>query len=235
MDFEENKCAEETSEPVETAAQTEKEQQLEESAARLRRREKQYETYTMLHDLVSVLAGVTILFVFFFRLVGVDGSSMYPTLVDRDYLVLESNFLYRRVDAGDIVVLTAEEEAGFSGPIVKRVIATGGQTVDIDFEAGVVYVDGEALEEDYAFEPTYRSYQEAGLGLEYPVTVPEGSVFVMGDNRNHSADSRYAPLGCVEQSRILGRVLLVAVPGRQTNEEGDIVGGRNFRRIGAVS
>ena len=104
------------------------------------RREKQYETFTMLHDLVSILAGITLVFVFFFRLVGVDGSSMYPTLVDHDYLVLESNFLYRSVRAGDIVVIDPPEEAGFSGPIVKRVIATGGQTVDIDFDAGVVYV-----------------------------------------------------------------------------------------------
>ncbi len=231
MDFEEKRQPEEViSGPTEAAAQ---EQDTAQEQAR--RREKQFELYAMLHDLVYVLAGVTLIFVFFFRLVGVDGSSMYPTLVDRDYLVLESNFLYRKVDAGDIVVISAPEEAGFEGPIVKRVIATGGQTVDIDFEAGVVYVDGAALEESYAFEPTYRSFQEAGLGLSYPLTVPDGSVFVMGDNRNHSADSRYAPLGCVEQSRILGRVLLIAVPGRQTNEEGDIVGGRRVGRIGAVS
>ena len=189
----------------------------------------------MLHDLVYILAGITLVFVFFFRLVGVDGSSMYPTLVDHDYLVLESNFLYRSVHAGDIVVIDPPEEAGFSGPIVKRVIATGGQTVDIDFDAGVVYVDGEALEESYVFEPTYRSFREVGDGLDYPVTVPEGSVFVLGDNRNHSADSRYAKLGCVDESRILGRVLLRIIPGRQTNEEGDVVGGRDFRRIGAVA
>ena len=111
----------------------------------------------------------------------------------------------------------------------------GGQTVDIDFDLGIVYVDGEVLDESYTFEPTYRSYLEIGEGLDYPVTVPEGSVFVLGDNRNHSADSRYAPLGCVDESRILGRVLLRILPGRQTNEEGDVVGGRDFRRIGAVS
>lgn len=235
MEFEEQK--QEQAYPAQDTQDIQAESERAEDAQKkaTARREKQFELYSMLHDLVYVLAGVTLVFVFFFRLVGVDGSSMYPTLVDRDYLVLESNFLYRSVDAGDIVVISAPAEAGFDGPIVKRVIATGGQTVDIDFEAGVVYVDGVALEEDYAFEPTYRSYQEAGLGLEYPVTVPEGSVFVMGDNRNHSADSRYAPLGCVEQSRILGRVLLVAVPGRQTNEEGQIVGGRSFGRIGAVA
>ena len=239
MDFEEKRPAQDA--PLE---QTQPEPSIEEQAqaeaakqeeAQKQRREKHYETFTILHDLVYILAVVTIVFVFFFRLNGVDGSSMFPTFVNHDYLVLESNFLYRNVDRGDIVVLDPPEEAGFAGPLVKRVIATGGDTVDIDFELGIVYVNGEAIEEDYIFEPTYRSYQEIGMGLEYPVTVPEGSVFVMGDNRNHSNDSRYAPLGCVEQSRILGRVLLVLIPGRQTNEEGTIVGGRDFSRIGAVS
>ena len=239
MDFEEKRPAQDA--PLEETQQEpspEEQAQAQEAATqeeRRQRREKRYETFTILHDLVYILAVVTIVFVFFFRLNGVDGSSMFPTFVNHDYLVLESNFLYRKVDRGDIVVLEPPEEAGFAGPLVKRVIATGGDTVDIDFDLGIVYINGEAIEEDYIFEPTYRSYQEIGMGLEYPVTVPEGSVFVMGDNRNHSNDSRYAPLGCVEQSRILGRVLLVLIPGRQTNEEGTIVGGRDFGRIGAVS
>ena len=192
------------------------------------------EAYGMLHDWVYVLAVLTVIFVFFFRLVGVDGSSMYPTLVDHDYLVLESNFLYQNVEAGDIVVMSVDCFKD-DGPIVKRVIATGGQVVDIDFDTGSVYVDGVLQEETYIFEPTYRSYEELGLALEYPVTVPEGSVFVMGDNRNHSADSRYSPCGCVDESRILGKVLLIIVPGRQTNEYGEIVDGREFGRIGTVS
>lgn len=239
MDFEEKKPAQDA--PLEqTQQELSPEEQAQADAAkqeeeRLQRREKRYETFTILHDLVYILACITVVFVFFFRLNGVDGSSMYPTFVNHDYLVLESNFLYRNVGRGDIVVLDPPEEAGFAGPLVKRVIATGGDVVDIDFDLGIVYVNGEAIEEDYIFEPTYRSYREIGMGLEYPVTVPEGSVFVMGDNRNHSNDSRYAPLGCVEQSRILGRVLFVLIPGRQTNEEGTIVGGRDFGRIGAVS
>ena len=210
----------------------------EESSAHRKREEEKtppaFEWYSMLHDWVYVLAVLTVIFVFFFRLVGVDGSSMYPTLVDHDYLVLESNFLYKDVEAGDIVVLSVDCFAD-DGPIVKRVIATGGQTVDIDFETGGVYVDGVLLEETYIYEPTYRSYEEVGLAIDYPVTVPEGSVFVMGDNRNHSADSRYSPCGCVEESRILGKVLMILVPGRQTNEFGEITGGRKFGRIGTVS
>ena len=157
---------------------------------------------------------------------------MYPTLVDKDYLVLESNFLYRNVKQSDIVVLKVDY---FDKPIVKRVIATGGQTVDIDFEQGIVYVDGVALDEDYVNEPTYKSYLEYGMGLDYPVEVPEGSVFVMGDNRNESADSRFAPVGCVPESQISGRVLLIVVPGSQTDKQGNITGGRVWRRIGAVA
>ena len=104
-----------------------------------------YELFVLLHDLVYILAAVTIVFVYAIRLVGVDGDSMYPTLHHADYLALLSNVFYRDVEAGDIVVMTVpyfENE-----PIVKRVIATEGQTVDIDFEQGVVYVDGQALEE----------------------------------------------------------------------------------------
>jgi len=193
-----------------------------------------YEAFTVLQEVVGILAVVTIVFVFFFRLVGVDGSSMVPTFYNRDYLILESNFLYHDVKQGDIVVLSVDAFAD-RGPIVKRVIATGGQTVDIDFNAGIVYVDGKALQEDYTFEPTYRSYIESGEGLDYPVTVPEGSVFVMGDNRNNSADSRYAPVGTVEQSRILGKVLFILFPGAQTDQYGSVTGGRDLSRIGAVS
>lgn len=198
----------------------------------VQQREKQYENYTMLLEMARVLAVITVVFVFLVRMVIVDGSSMFPTLVDRDFLILESNFLYRNVEAGDVVVMNVD---AFDGPIVKRVIATEGQEVYIDFEAGEVFVDGEPVEEPYIFEPTYRSNREIGLGMEYPLTVPEGCIFAMGDNRNHSSDSRYSPMGCVETERILGRVLFIAVPGSQTNEYGEIVSARKWGRIGRVS
>ncbi len=185
------------------------------------------ELYTLLHDLVYILAAVTVVFVFAIRLVGVDGSSMYPTLHHSDYLVLLSNVFYRNAEAGDIVVMTVpyfENE-----PIVKRVIATEGQTVDIDFDSGVVYVDGEALDEPYTFEPTYVSYKEIGQALDYPVTVPEGHIFVMGDNRNNSTDSRFAPVGVVDERDVLGKVLFLLLPGADENS------GRDWSRIGVVS
>ena len=196
---------------------------------------KGYEAYLSLFDLVRMLAVITLVFVFFFRLNGVSGSSMYPTLVDKDYLVLESNFLYRDAKQGDIVVLYTPPFSENDELLVKRVIAVGGQTVDIDFDAGVVYVDGQALDEPYTFEPTYLSYAEYGKALEYPVTVPEGELFVMGDNRNHSEDSRFSDVGCVKKESVLGKVLLVVFPGRQTNEYGAVTGGRSWHRFGAVS
>jgi signal peptidase I len=193
-----------------------------------------YEAFAMLQDLVTILAIITIVFVFFFRLVGVDGSSMFPTFYNRDYLVLESNFLYRTVEAGDIVVVNVPAYAD-KGPLVKRVVATGGQTVDIDFDAGVVYVDGKALDEPYIAEPTHESFEEYGESLTYPLTVPDGCVFVMGDNRNNSMDSRFSPIGCVDLDCVLGKAIFVIFPGQQTDNGGNITGSRDFGRIGAVS
>ena len=215
--------------------QEEQKNQLPEDAAQEQKQPKGYEAYLSLYDLVRLLAVITLIFVFFFRLVGVDGSSMYPTLVDRDYLVLESNFLYRDVKQGDVVVLYTPPFSESDELIVKRVIATGGQTVDIDFDTGTVYVDGAALDESYTLEPTYESFAGYGQALSYPLTVPEGSIFAMGDNRNHSRDSRDASVGCVSEDAILGKVLIVLVPGRQTNEYGEITGGRTWSRFGAVS
>lgn len=182
--------------------------------------------YTLLHDVVYILAIVTVYFVFAIRVVSVSGSSMYPTLQNRDYVALLSNVFYRQVKPGDIVVarvLTFDEE-----PIVKRVIAVEGQTVDIDFNEGIVYVDGKALEEDYVNTPTNRSY---GLdGVQFPLTVEEGHVFLMGDNRNESCDSRHVDIGQVDTRDILGKVLFVMLPG--SSGQG---AGRDMKRIGAVS
>jgi len=185
--------------------------------------------YEWVQSLVGSVLVVVAIFTFVIRMMGVDGHSMLNTLQHGDRLLVVNSMLYHDYKYGDIVILR-KNGVFDDDPIVKRVIAVEGQTVDIDFAEGIVYVDGEALEEDYIREPTYTAE-----GTEFPLTVPEGCVFVLGDNRNHSADSRYAPLGCVDESRILGRVLLRILPGRQTNEEGDVVGGRDFRRIGAVS
>lgn len=148
------------------------------------------ECYTLLHDLVYILVFVTILFVFALRVVSVSGPSMYPTLVDTDYVALLSNVFYSDSDIqnGDVVVALAPQfddephcEAGS--------LPTAGQTVDIDFTMGVVYVDGVALQEDYINEPTYLQFDSRGV--TFPLTVEEGHVFLMGDNRNNSSRQPY--------------------------------------------
>ncbi len=195
------------------------------------------ELYGMLHDIIYLLAAVTLIFVFVVRLVGVQGDSMLPTLHNGDYLVLESNFLFGGKDLqyGDVVVLNVPEyQHNTDGPIVKRIIATEGQTVDIDFETGVIHVDGVRLVEDYINAPTLYNW-EGEFALQYPVTVPEGCIFVLGDNRNNSMDSRYAPIGMVDEQYVLGKVLFIALPGQTTDGAGNVIDPRQWGRIGLVS
>ena len=158
-------------------------------------------------SLMAVLIFFVVVFTFFVRLIGVDGSSMYPTLEDHS-IMLVSNLNYDPA-RGDIVVLRKE---GFYGdqPIVKRIIATGGDTVDIDPASGDVIVNGEVLYESYIAEKI-NTLEKLG-DIAYPQTVPEGCVFVMGDNRNASTDSRWAALGMVDERYILGHVLAVVYP-----------------------
>lgn len=176
-----------------------------------------------LHDLIYILAVVVLLCLIFFRIVVVSGSSMYKTLVDGDYLLLVSNVLYQQPKQGDIIV--ASKQSFDNGkPIVKRVIATEGQTVDIDFDAGIVYVDGQALEENYTYTPT-----NLDEGVSFPLVVETGHVFVLGDNRNHSRDSRSVDVGQVDEREILGKAVFLFLPG--TNEG---TAPRDFARIGVL-
>ena len=161
------------------------------------------EVYDWIQSILMALVVCVLLFVFVVRMVNVDGESMLPTLEDKDRVII-SNLFYTPKQ-GDIVVL--RKEAFLYEPIVKRVIAVEGQTVEIDFDRGEVFVDGEELDEPYILEPTYRSLDFSGS-----VTVPEGCVFVMGDNRNGSTDSRYSVLGCVDTRLIQGRVYLTVFP-----------------------
>ncbi len=153
--------------------------------------------------LVVSLTAIILLFTFVVRLIGVDGSSMYPTLHDRDKVFMSD--LFYTPHKGDIVVLT--KTSFIDGPIVKRIVATGGDTVDIDFSTGEVCVNGEVLDEPYINELTHNP-----IDMPFPQTVPEGCVFVMGDNRNRSSDSRDMRLGMVDERYILGHVLTRILP-----------------------
>ena len=178
--------------------------------------------YEWTQALVCSVLTVVLLFTFVARLIGVDGHSMVPTLQNGDRLLVVSPMLTDDYRRGDIVVL--RKQSFLSEPIVKRVIATGGETVDIDFSTGTVYVDGEALEEPYIAELTFE--QE---GMQFPLTVPEGSVFVMGDNRNHSNDSRDYRLGTVDQRYIIGKAVFLLYPGPDSE-----TGKQEFGRIGVI-
>lgn len=178
--------------------------------------------YEWVQALVCSVLAVVLVFTFVIRLIGVDGHSMVPTLQDGDRMLVLNSMLYGDYQYGDVVVL--RKESFLTEPIVKRVIATEGQTVDIDFASGSVYVDGTLLEEDYINEPTFQEE-----GTEFPLTVPEGSIFVMGDNRNHSDDSRNSRLGTVDKRYVIGRAVLLAFPGADIDTEK-----KDFGRIGWI-
>ena len=161
--------------------------------------------YFWLQALVMALVGLILVFTFVGRIIGVDGESMMPTLHNKDMLLLQS--IGYEPNQGDVVVLSKNTFRD-GAPIVKRIIAVGGQTVDIDYDTNTVYVDGVALDEPYILEPMRELPEEYAAHVE----VPEGCVFVMGDNRNISDDSRDEALGAVEEGYVLGKVELVLFP-----------------------
>ena len=176
--------------------------------------------YEWVQSLVGSVLVVVAIFTFVIRMMGVDGHS---TLQHGDRLLVVNSMLYHDYKYGDIVILR-KNGVFDDDPIVKRVIAVEGQTVDIDFAEGIVYVDGEALEEDYIREPTYTAE-----GTEFPLTVPEGSIFVMGDNRNGSSDSRDYRLGTVDTRYVIGKAAFLIFPGPDYETEK-----RDFKRIGVI-
>ena len=164
-----------------------------------------YELYLNVRTLVFVLAALILVFTFVVRIIVVSGESMENTLQNGDSMLVWC--LGYEPKQGDVVVVTQRSYQNDS--LVKRVIATEGQRVDIDYETSTVYVDGVALEEDYIKEamqvPIY------GEGINH-VTVPEGCIFVMGDNRNDSADSRYPDIGVIDTRCVIGRAVMVLFP-----------------------
>lgn len=180
------------------------------------------ELYEWVQALVSSVLVVVMIFTFVIRLIGVDGHSMLPTLQHGDRLLVLNSALCGEYEYGDIVIV--RKDTFMRQPIVKRVIATEGQTVDIDFGSGSVWVDGQLLDEPYINELTFTDE-----GLDFPVTLGEGEVFVMGDNRNASDDSRNPNLGPVDERYIIGKAVILAFPGPDVRTEQ-----RVYSRIGGI-
>lgn len=153
--------------------------------------------------LVTAFVFVVTIFTFLFRIVNISGPSMIPTLHDSDRVVISSYF-YQPKDE-DVVVITHSAE--FNEPIIKRIIATEGQHLKIDFTTGKVYVDGKLLDEPYISGPTV---QEGDAPI--PEVIPQGYVFVMGDNRSQSLDSRYQKIGLIDKRYILGKADFIVFP-----------------------
>ncbi|MBQ4606600.1 MAG: signal peptidase I [Clostridia bacterium] len=172
------------------------------------------EIFEILEMLASVTICVMLCFAFVARLNIVDGHSMDQTLADRQYLVV-SDVLYTP-EAGDIVVVHDITASPYDAPIVKRVIATGGQTVEIDFKTWTLTVDGVVVEEPYRYLNPDLGLLTANYNMDadgcFRVTVPEGEIFVMGDNRNGSGDSRQYALGTIDERCVVGRAYFRIFP-----------------------
>ncbi len=160
--------------------------------------------YDWIQSLMVALVICVALFIFCVRVIDVSGSSMVPTLHNGNKMIVSD--LFYKPKYGDVVVFKTDSYDPDKA-LVKRVIATEGQAISIDFDRGVVYIDGAPLEEDYIAELTTTKLDFIG-----PQTVPEGCVFVMGDNRNASTDSRKKEIGMVDTRMLLGRAYYVAFP-----------------------
>ena len=159
--------------------------------------------YDVLDSFKGAVVAVFIIFALVFRVVGVEGDSMNPTLDSGDWLAVSS--ISTEFEHGDIVIVTQPWERNV--PIIKRVIAVGGDTVDINFRTHEVKVNGVVLDEPYIAEPTALKYD-----VEFPITVDEGKLFVMGDNRNDSVDSRSSAIGLIDERYVLGKALMRLFP-----------------------
>jgi len=178
------------------------------------------ELYDWLQCVVTAIICGVLIFVLAGRTIGVDGRSMLKTLQHNDRVVI-SNLFYTPGN-GDIVVFQSPSEQ-FAFPLVKRVIAIAGQTVSIDFDTGSVFIDGVMIDEPYISSMTTNRHD-----FHEPVTVPGGYVFVMGDNRGSSTDSRDNVVGLVDTRYILGKVLFILIPGMDESGE------RDWSRFGAT-
>lgn len=181
------------------------------------KKDKVAKVYDAIEIVAVAVVIVLLLFTFIGRLSTVEGDSMYDTLENGERLII-SNFFYKP-KSGDIIVF---QQSGmyFDEPLVKRVIATEGQTVKIDFDAWLVWVDGSLLNETYVTHEKGKRMKVDNYDKMYAdimnengeITIPKGYLFVMGDNRNHSSDSRFSGVGLVRVEDVMGRVVFRLFP-----------------------
>lgn len=184
-----------------------KTEQIEEKSSRVK------EIFEWVEVVVSAMFAVVIIFTLLFRVATIIGDSMENTFFEGQKVII-TNWFYTP-KAGDVVVVSRNAQNNAfadddQGPIIKRVIATEGQQVNIDFVTGIVYVDGVALDEPYTKTPTNLKYD-----VDFPVYVPEGHIFCLGDNRNESLDSRSSRIGnggMIDTRYVLGKVTLRILP-----------------------
>ena len=169
------------------------------------------EVFEWLESCIFAIVAILLIFTFLFRTATVSGSSMVPTLLDRERLLLQQ-IGYNDPQYGDIIVIDRTQQQ--EPPIIKRVIGKAGDEININFFTGDVFRNGELLSEPYINELTATSHD-----VEFPVIVPDGCLFVMGDNRNHSADSRMTDIGMIDLRRVMGKATFRFLP---------------FSKIGAV-
>lgn len=167
--------------------------------------------YTDLYEwaqaVVFSLTVVVLIFTFLFRIVGVEGPSMENTFMDGERLII-SNLNYQPKQ-GDVVVLYTD---AVKKPIIKRVIAVANQTVNVDYKNHCVLVNGKAINEPFIKEIMQEPVSEREYLLKMPLTVPSGHIFVMGDNRNVSFDSRYSQIGFIDEREVIGKVIFRIYP-----------------------
>ncbi|MBQ7333923.1 MAG: signal peptidase I [Clostridia bacterium] len=191
----------------ETSADTESAAQETPPDPKERLRKTASDIFEIVEMFTVCAAVIMLLFTFIVHPTRVRGPSMEDTLIQNDYLLV-SDVAYTP-SRGDIVVVHNVGLRHYSDPIVKRIIATEGQTIDIDFETWTVTVDGKVVDEPYM---KLASDGYVTSDWSYPIVVPEGHVFVMGDNRNHSADSRSREIGLIDERCIVGKAVVRVFP-----------------------
>ncbi len=172
------------------------------------RRERNTSILEWFDALVFALLIVLVMLLFFVRTVNVNGASMEPTLYSGDRLLARS--IFYEPQRGDIVVV--DGYTSYGQPLVKRVIGLEGDEINIDLETNEVYVNGEKLNEPYISSEPISEYVQSLYDVSFPLTVPEGKLFLMGDNRPNSKDSRHSDIGFIDERDILGEVIFRILP-----------------------